>query len=612
MASQIAAVFILALAFLAAGIDTDAATLVVTKTADTADSICDSDCSLREAIATAASGDTVVFSPLFNEPQTITLASGQISITRTLTINGPGRDLLTISGNNTNRIFRVTGGSTVTLTSMKLSNGLAATAGDAAGGAIAQTGGSLTLANMSITNNAARRFNQLGGNGGGIYIDNGTLLAAGSNIDNNSSEGVGGGILVFASGVSITDSSVNGNTGGGINGGGSSIIVVERSALIGNIGPGLNGVGGSITVRYATVQGNGSGILGTSSVTTIEQSLIKDNRAGVAVSGPAIIKNTTIRNNNAAQLGDRGAGLWINGNGPVYVFSSSIVNNTAFESGGGIYNLGAELFLTNSTISGNFARNGTGQAQCSGGGIHNAVAGGMRRVVLTNSTVADNRAQGSGGGICNDAGNIVITRNAIIAGNVGSSGSDFWGVVSSEGNNLISNTAGSSGWVSSDLQNTDPLIGPLGNNGGYTWTHALFPKSPAINGGNNALALDPNSGLPLIYDQRGPELPRIVNGNVDIGSYEASYATAPVTVGGRVLVSASERGVDRVRITFTDNCGNVRYTQTNPLGYYRFFELAPGMTYTVAVSHKSYQFDSPQFVTIDQPRDNLDFVAIGR
>ena len=43
-------------------------TLVVTKTEDTADGVCDADCSLREAVTAAASGDTVVFSTLFDTP----------------------------------------------------------------------------------------------------------------------------------------------------------------------------------------------------------------------------------------------------------------------------------------------------------------------------------------------------------------------------------------------------------------------------------------------------------------------------------------------------------------------------------------------------------------
>ena len=57
-----------------------AATLIVTKTADTGDGICDSDCSLREAVTAAVNGDTVVFSDLFNTSQTITFQSRPINI----------------------------------------------------------------------------------------------------------------------------------------------------------------------------------------------------------------------------------------------------------------------------------------------------------------------------------------------------------------------------------------------------------------------------------------------------------------------------------------------------------------------------------------------------
>ena len=65
--------FILSLLFAGAAASTRASVLTVSKTADTADGVCDSDCSLREAVAAAASGDTIVFSDLFNTPQTIIL-----------------------------------------------------------------------------------------------------------------------------------------------------------------------------------------------------------------------------------------------------------------------------------------------------------------------------------------------------------------------------------------------------------------------------------------------------------------------------------------------------------------------------------------------------------
>ncbi|HEX8266273.1 MAG TPA: CSLREA domain-containing protein, partial [Pyrinomonadaceae bacterium] len=63
----------------------------VNKTADTNDGACDADCSLREAIAAAATDDVVQFAtPPFNSPQTITLTLGALTITRSITILGSG------------------------------------------------------------------------------------------------------------------------------------------------------------------------------------------------------------------------------------------------------------------------------------------------------------------------------------------------------------------------------------------------------------------------------------------------------------------------------------------------------------------------------------------
>jgi hypothetical protein len=46
-------------------------------------------------------------------------------------------------------------------------------------------------------------------------------------------------------------------------------------------------------------------------------------------------------------------------------------------------------------------------------------------------------------------------------------------------------------------------------------THALLPGSPAIDAG------DPSFAPPPFYDQRGPGFDRVVNGRIDIGSFEA-------------------------------------------------------------------------------------------
>src|SRR5207247_6231808 len=74
-----------------------------------------------------------------------------------------------------------------------------------------------------------------------------------------------------------------------------------------------------------------------------------------------------------------------------------------------------------------------------------------------------------------------------------------------------------------DQNNIDPMLGPLQNNGGPTFTHALLTGSPAINAGNPAFTPPP------VYDQRGPGFPRVLNCRIDIGSFEAQGATATPT-----------------------------------------------------------------------------------
>jgi CSLREA domain-containing protein len=605
---------VLALAFILCGFAatyTSAATLVVTKTEDTNDGICDADCSLREAVAVANADDTVVFSPLFNAPQTITLMLGQIAITKNLTINGKGPDISEVSGNNAGRIFRISGGVIVSISGLKLANGLASVAGDAVGGAIYQTAGSLTLTNMTISNNVARQSNSPSfGNGGGILVDSGTVTAMDSSISNNTAAtgiGGGGGIFAIYSTVNLTRCIVSSNDGEGIYGTGNSstqtTINVTNSNFTANRQWALWDQGGSVTAIDSTFRNNGGGV-GTPTTLTIENSVISNNsNAGVVNTGTASITNTTIHD-NYYRFSTGGGG--INNGGTMYVLNSAITGNRAVESGGGVYNVVGRLYLTNSTVSGNLANN-------SGGGVYNTTGiNGTGSVILTNSTITNNTANGIGGGVSNNGGGIITAVNSIIARNIGISNPDFSGAVMSNGYNLIGNITGSTGWLATDLLNLDPLLGLLGNNGGQTLTHAVLPGSPAINAGNNNLARNPQNNLELLTDQRGVGFLRTVDNLVDIGAYEAHYATGPVTVSGQILVALGGRGISKAYITLTDVFGNVRYTQTNPFGYYRFTALVPGITYTIRVSHKSYLFDSPQYFTADQNRADLNFFsAIG-
>ena len=98
------------------------ATFHVTKTADTNDGVCNADCSLREAIAVAVAGDTITFIPAVTG--TITLTVGELLINKGITIQGPGAQALTISGNNASRAFLLLNAvGTVSISGLTITNG---------------------------------------------------------------------------------------------------------------------------------------------------------------------------------------------------------------------------------------------------------------------------------------------------------------------------------------------------------------------------------------------------------------------------------------------------------------------------------------------------------
>src|SRR5437868_9723096 len=124
--------------------------------------------SLRDAIGHAKDGDTVRFNPGL-DGQTITLTSGQLTIKKSLDIEGPGASLLAISGNDASRVFDVSNGRAVTLTGLTIAHGRA----DHGGGILVGAGASLTLSHVSLSNDQA-----VGGLGGGaIFNDSGASLS---------------------------------------------------------------------------------------------------------------------------------------------------------------------------------------------------------------------------------------------------------------------------------------------------------------------------------------------------------------------------------------------------------------------------------------------------
>ena len=456
-----------------------AVTYTVTKTADTSDGACDADCSLREAV-TAANGtvdnDTIAFSSLFNSAQTITLTGGEIVFANngSLTVNGPGANLLTISGNNASRIFVSGANVVVSINNLRFTAGNGAgTTNTGRGGAVYNVGGTMTITNSIFTGNA-------GANGGAL---------------NNAAS---------------TNPSVPAN---------------------------LTIINCVFTNNSATGAGSAMQNFSTSALNLI---------------------GSTVANNTTSNTGVSGA---IQANGAVTI--------------------------TNSTISGNTAPAGTG-----GGVYFNGT-----NFVMNNTTIVNNSSLTGGGGLHRTGTNNALVRNSIIAGNNGASTSpDVLGTIGSQGNNIIGNVGTSAGWVASDQQNVDPLLGALADNGGFGQTHLPQPGSPALNAGQNCVVdLSCALGNPpqaVTTDQRGVARPQ--NTTVDIGSVEVAVAVS-ATISGQVL-STFGGGVPNVWVTISNQTGVVGTARTNSFGYFTLRGIPSGQ-YTLEVNAKQYTF-APQNINV--------------
>jgi len=407
--------------------------------------------SLRQALADASDGDTITFAVT----GAIQLTSGELVIDNSITISGPGADSLAVFS-NTFRIFHVMPGPTVTIAGLTIRGGFVQFD---FGGGILNDHATLTLANCAVDVNEAF-------GGGGIYND-----------------GAGGSAT-----LTIVDSTVTGNraTGGNVGFGGGGIynngsLTIINSTISGNfadsgspynlgIAGGIFSQGGTLTITNSTIAGN----------------FARNRGGGISSCSTLAITDSIVSGNGA------GGG-----------------KNNWPGSGGGIYADCGTVTIRNSTISGNSVSGRDFKEPGFGGGIY-----AVGTVTISNSTLSDNLVLNYGNGGCIWNGETVEIGNTIL--NSGQPDNIFssFGTVTSNGYNLSSDNGG--GYLNGpgDQINTDPLLGPLQDNGGPTLTYALLPGSPAIDAG------DPNFTPPPWYDQRGPDFWRLRNGHIDIGSFE--------------------------------------------------------------------------------------------
>lgn len=467
--------------------------------------------------------NTIQFSSLFDAPQTIDHQAPMV-VTDPAGTTIDGQDRLTLSG----------GGSiTVRLGSLALSS-LTITGGS---NVLRNLGGDVALSGVTVTGNLAINRDAVIQNGG---PDPSVLFT------NNADDPRDPYSLLpiqrdFGGTMTLTGCTINDNDTGGF---------VEDESIINNRSVFVLATGlvheASLTITESTISGNGKNSLLHANVVntgllTMSRSTVSDNEVrgtggGLVNNRIATLIDSTFSGNRA---GTFGGGLFNQYN--MTLINCTVTDNTAafinrydlpirlpapistvhyIAGGGGLFNV-YSLTLVNSTVSGNTVSDdppgGFFVDEVSGGGLLN-----LGTVTLSNTIIAGNTAP------TQTRGNpLPITHDVSTLSNPFLPALVFI----SQGHNLIGISDNSTGWGATDLTGTaaeplDPLLAPLGDYGGPTWTRPPLAGSPAIDAGDPFFH-SANTGI--LYDQRGE--PRVVRGaaqtetNDVVGLAEIKFGT---------------------------------------------------------------------------------------
>lgn len=506
-------------------------------------------CTLRAAIqeSNALNGANTIVLPVGTILLTISgpledgAATGDLDVSDYLTLVGQGATLSHIRMTTLDRVLHLIGPIQVTMTDLSITGGDYNGFGESGGG-IYNPEATLEISRVTIADNLV-----ITQSGAGIY-NGGTLRLQDSLLYGNLIPQPGtflkGGAGIFNIGqATIHNTMFMTNT-------------AEFGAAVYNYG--------TLTISHSSLISNtanyrGAGIFNKGTL-LVQQTIISGNVAGGDVGinnyGTATLWETIIANNKTetkwpVELGSSG----VTNIGQMMIRHSIIENNLSLGPAGGIMNVsGGVLTVTHTTISGNIATDGSaiysdGTVLIDESGIYsNTITGDwffggvvasstttgtltIRNTTISyNSGLHDTTTIYAGGTGPNTLTHVTIYSNTtnggvIIRGNLSAentiigpnNGSNCGQALISAGYNLDSgNSCGLTG--TGDLVNTNPLLAPLQDNGGPTWTHALLVGSPAIDSGDNASC--------AATDQRGAPRPADGDGNgsaiCDRGAFEAS------------------------------------------------------------------------------------------
>jgi RTX calcium-binding nonapeptide repeat (4 copies)/Calx-beta domain len=319
--------------------------------------------SLRQAIVAinhpdSLANQTITFTGTATQG-TVNLQTALPTLGRNVVVDGPGAGNLTVSGSGAVRIFNVISGVNVTLEGLTIANGRGT--GTENGAGIFNDGGTLTIANSTLSGSSANV-------GGALYNRNGTVTLSNSTLSNNTAQS-GGSIYNQGGTVNITNSTLSAGAaefGGGIYNQ-SGTVKVTDSLLANNSavsqGGGINNqFGGTVDVtrsrfEYNSTPGYGGGIYNAGTLKVSQGNFSynsSDNGGGaimtsgpvnVDITGPSANEGSSFTNNSTKITGV-GGGAILNLNSR----STLTISNTYFGGSGS--------FNTPNNIEGSYASQG--------------------------------------------------------------------------------------------------------------------------------------------------------------------------------------------------------------------------------------------------------------
>lgn len=389
---------------------------------------------VRHAVAAAVTdGDIVNMSALVCPSSRISLQMGELATSHNITLLGPGRDKLVITGKYYSasgttiqhyRILRHSGSGTITISNLSLADGYLVGSGAApqVGGCV-YSSGSVTLDHAAVFLCTAYVTSSGAAFGGGILTANGLNLSYSlvtgnfaKTGNNNTTVAVGGGAVVLGD-LSADHSSIIGNSASG-----------AAASYAGGLY-----VADNVTITNSTISGNTAPRFGGIFMKT-------------ALGGSALITNSTISGNMATSATVGGI---FTGKSTTTIRSSTIVFNTAKTGSSGLYAPGLAAIVP---------------------GFNSAATLELQSTLIANNTY--------GPSVENDLSTISGAGTLTVSG----------------ANDLVRfSTASLPGGT---ITNVCPLLGPLRDNGGPTQTHALLSHSRGINEGNDTVGPYDQRGSP--------------------------------------------------------------------------------------------------------------------